>query len=223
MGYLPRAALDPMLICAPVPSDRALPVIGTRVGKGRFADCWDHVAIAIAEPGSRREVAHARKLGKAAVDFSRLILMDRAAIDHWQHEDSLDQLADFVFWGRDEAQLGKALGARRLPDTQHWGWTNLPVGDAEALADRAAQLKADHKWLVATDLRPHSHHFDVLAAARASPSGAGVLEVAGARVMVFFTSWGDGVFPVYLDVDQDQQPVRIRIQLAPVEPAAKPG
>jgi hypothetical protein len=206
------------LICAQVPSDRALAVIGTRVGKGRFAECWDHVAIALAEPGSRREVAHARKLGKTAVDFSRLILMDRAAIDHWQHEDSLDQLADFVFWGRDEAQLGKALGARRLPDTQHWGWTNLAVGDAEALADRAAKLKADHKWLLSTDLRPHSHHFDVLAAARASPSGAGVLEVAGARVMVFFTSWGDGVFPVYLDVDQDQQPVQVRIQLAPVEP-----
>jgi hypothetical protein len=31
---------------------------------------------------------------------------------------------------------------------------------------------------------------------------------------MFFTSWGDGVFPIYLDVDHDDQPVRIRIQLA---------
>lgn len=224
MGYLPREALDPMLICAPVPGDRALPVVGTRVGKGRFAACWDHVAIELAEP-DHGEIAHSRKLGEAAVDFARLICMDRAAIDHWRHEDSLDQLADFVFWGRDEAALAKTLGARRLPPGagDGYGWTNLPLAEAEAKADRAAELKSEHKWLLATDLRPHSHHFEALARARASPSGAGVLELGGARVLLFFTSWGDGVFPVYLDADQDARPVRIRIQLAPADSKAPPG
>jgi len=222
MGYLPREALDPMLICAPVPSDRALAVVGTRVGAGRFAACWDHVAIELAGP-DRHDVAHARKLGEAACDFARLICMDRAAIDHWQHEDSLDQLADFVFSGRDEAQLAKALGAKRLPHGGGHGFTDLPLAEAEAKADRAAELKAEHKWLLVTELRPHSHHFDALAAARASPSGAGVLEIGGARVLLFFTSWGNGVYPVYLDVDQDARPVRIRIQLAPVEAKAPDG
>jgi hypothetical protein len=212
MGYLPRAALDPMLICAPVPSDRALPVIGTRVGGGRFAACWDHVAIQLGD--DPHPVTRARKLGEAPADFARLICMDRAAIDHWQHEDSLDQLADFVFWGRDEAALAKALGARRLAAGDGHGWHDLPIADAEALADRAAALKAEHKWLLSAELRPHSHHFDVLAAARASPTGAGVLEVGGARVLLFFTSWGDGVFPVFLDVDADDRPVQVRIQLA---------
>lgn len=224
MGYLPREALDPMLICALVPSDRALAVVGTRVGKGRFSDCWDHVAIDLALAGpDRPEIARARKLGEAAVDFARLICMDRAAIDHWRHEDSLDQLADFVFWGRDAAALAKAIDAKRLSNSDGYGWANLPLAEAEAKADRAAQLKSENKWLLATDLRPHSHHFDALAAARASPSGAGVLEVGGARVLLFFTSWGDGVYPVYLDVDQDGRPVRIRIQLAPAESNAPPG
>jgi len=94
------------------------------------------------------------------------------------------------------------------------------LAEAEAKADRAAQLKSENKWLLATDLRPHSHHFDALAAARASPSSAGVLEVGGARVLLFFTSWGDGVYPVYLDADQDGRPVQIRIQLAPAESKA---
>ena len=222
MGYLPREALDPMLICAPVPSDRALAVVGTRVGAGRFAACWDHVAIELAGP-DRHDVAHARKLGEAACDFARLICMDRAAIDHWQHEDSLDQLADFVFSGRDEAQLAKALGAKRLPHGGGHGFTDLPLAEAEAKADRAAELKAEHKWLLVTELRPHSHHFDALAAARASPSGAGVLEIGGARMLLFFTSWGNGIYPVYLDVDQDARPVRIRIQLAAVEAKAPDG
>jgi hypothetical protein len=246
MGYLPRETLDMMLICAEVPRDRPLAVVGTRVGKGRFADCWDHVAIELAErappaalpeardarpgavaPGTagsvRREVLHTRKLGEAAVDFARLICMDRAAIDHWQHEDSLDQLADFVFWGRDEAALARALGARRLPGGDGYGWIDLPMAEAEAKADRAAQLKSENRWLLATDLRPHSHHFDALAAARASPGGAGVLDVGGARVLLFFTSWGDGVFPVYADLDHEDRPVRIRIQLAPADSSATPG
>jgi hypothetical protein len=221
MGYLPREALEPMLICAKVPADRALAVTATRVGKGRFADAWDHVAIALGAPG-HHDVARSVKLGKAAVDFARLIAMDRAAIDHWRHEDSLDQLADFVFWGRDEAQLAKALGAKRLTPAEGYGWIDLPFAEAEALADRAAALKAENHWLLSTELRPHSHHFDILAAARASPSGTGVLEVGGARVLLFFTRWGDGVYPVFLDVDHDDQPIQLRIQLAPVEapPAA---
>ena len=208
VGYLPRPALEPALVIADVPRDRELAVVGRRVGKGRFADCWDHVAIAIHDG----EVAHAKKLGEAGVDFARLICMDRSALDHWNHEDSLDGLADFVFWGRDEIQLAKAMRAPRIPDG--YGWTDLSVAEAEAKSDRAAVLKAENHWLLGMDLRPHSHHFHALAAARASRCGAGMLEVGGATTCLFFTSWGDGVFPIYLDVDHDDQPVRIRIQLA---------
>jgi hypothetical protein len=208
VGFLPRPALEPALVVADVPRDRELAVVGQRVGKGRFADCWDHVAITIDDG----EVAHAKKLGEAGVDFARLICMDKGALDHWQHEDSLDGLADFVFWGRDEIQLAKAMRAPRIRDG--YGWTDLPVAEAEAKADRAAVLKADNHWLLAMDLRPHSHHFHALAAARASRCGAGMLEVGGATTCLFFTSWGDGVFPIYLDVDHDDRPLRIRIQLA---------
>jgi hypothetical protein len=217
MGYLPRDVIEPMLICAAVPADRALAVIGVRVGSGRFAACWDHVAIELVEPGpdgARPMIARSRKLGEAAVDFARLLCIDRAALDHWRHEDSLDQLADFVFWGRDAEALAKALGARRLAGSAGHGWTDLAMAEAEVIADRAAALKAEHKWMLVSELRPHSHHFDILAAARASPSGAGVIELAGARALMFFTSWGEGVFPVYVDSGADEQPLRIRIQLA---------
>src|SRR5262249_12531120 len=88
------------------------------------------------------------------------------------------------------------------------------VVEAEARAQRAEQLKADHHWLLATDLRPHSHHFHALAAARNSPNGAGTIEVGGAEVCLFFTSWGDGVFPVFLDLDHEDRPVQVRVQLA---------
>lgn len=207
VGYLPRPALEPSLVIADVPGDRPLAVIGTRVGSGRFADCWDHVAVKIADG----EVASSKKLGEAGVDFARLVAMDHGALDHWRHEDSLDGLADFVFWGRDAAQLAKAIGAPA--NKEGHGWTDLAVADAEARADKAERIKAQKHLLLATDLRPHSHHFQALAAARKSPQGAGTIDVAGAKVCLFFTSWGDGVFPIYLDFDHDDRPVQVRVQL----------
>jgi len=211
MGYLPRPALEPAIVTASVPADRPLSVVGVPVGTGRFSDCWDHVAVVL----GAGEVHASKKLGEAGVDFARLVCMDHAALDHWQHEDSLDGRADFVFWGRDQVQLAKVMNASRTKDG--YGWINLPVAEAEAKADEVARRKASNKWLLATDYRPHSHHFHALAAARKSPLGAGALELADTKLLVFFTSWGDGVFPIYLDLDGDGHPVQIRVQLATLQ------
>ncbi len=208
VGYLPREALEPAIVKATVPADRPLRVVGAPVGKGRFSDCWDHVAIELA-PG---EVQFSKKLGEAGVDFARLICMDHAALDHWQHEDSLDGKADFIFWGRDEAQLARAMRAKKA--SEGYGWTDLTIEEAEKKADEAARLKSDNRWLFAADYRPHTHHYYVLAKARSNPRGAGTLELAGTQLLLFFTSWGDGVFPIYLDFDADEHPVQVRIQLA---------
>lgn len=211
VGYMPRDTLEPAIVTCDVPRDRPLSVTGTRVARGRFADCWDHVSIDLGQG----DIYNTKKLGEAGVDFARLVCMDHAALDHWQHDESLDGLADVVFWGRDEGELAKALKAPRTKEG--YGWIDLPVADAEAKVFEAEILKADNKWLLNIDFRPHSHHFHALAAARAAPSGAGTLALADTQMMLFFTSWGDGVFPIYLDLDHDDKPVRIRIQLATEE------
>jgi hypothetical protein len=217
IGYLPREALEPALVTTAVPKGKPLSIIGKRVGKGRYADCWDHVAVAL----GKGEVAHSEKLGEAGVDFARLVCMDHGALDHWQHEDSLDGKADFVFWGRDAAELAKAMRAKS--NAEGYGWRNLAVAEAEAKALAAEKLKAEHRWLLATDFRPHSHHFHALAAARKSKQGAGTIAVGNAKVCLFFTSWGDGVFPIYLDVDHDDRPVQIRVQLQTAASNAAPA
>jgi hypothetical protein len=210
-GYLPREALEPAIVTANVPADRPLAVVATPMGSGRFADCWRHVCVVI----GGGEVHTSRKLGEAGVDFARLVCMDHAALDHWVHEDSLDGRADFLFWGRDEKHLAASMRAPWSRDG--YGWTDLPVAEAEAKGDEAARRKAANKWLLATDYRPHSHHYRALAAARDSTHRAGTLELAGTTLLLFFTSWGDGVFPIYLDLDADDRPVRVRIQLATAE------
>ena len=214
VGFLPRGALEPQIVRTDVPSDRELTIIGTRVGKGQFADCWDHVSITLADG----DVHQSKKLGEAGVDFARLACLDLKALDHWKHEDSLDGLADVVFWGRDDAALAKAL---RAPKTSEgYGWRDLDLMDAESKVMEAEILKAENDWLLNVDFRPHSHHFHALAAARENPAGAGGLEVGGSKMLLFFTSWGDGVFPIYLDLDATDRPVRVRIQLATAESSA---
>lgn len=213
-GYLPRPALEPAIVKARVPADRELEVVGARVGRGRFADCWDHIAVVLGDG----EVHASKKLGEAGVDFARLVCVDHGALDQWQHEESLDGLADVMFWGRDEKALAAAMRAPRT--REGYGWSNLTVAAAEAKLMEAERKKAENKWLLATDFRPHSHHFHALAAARANPKGAGEMDLGGTRMLLFFTSWGDGVYPIYLDTDHDDHPVRVRIQLATAESTA---
>jgi hypothetical protein len=208
VGFLPRHALEPMIVTCDVPTDRALPLTGTRVAAGEFADCWDHLTIELA-PGPSH---NATKLGDAAVDFARLVCVDKAALSSWHHDESLDGKADVIFWGRDDAQLAKALKAPRT--SEGYGWSDLTIDNAESKVFEAEILKAEFNWMLNVDYRPHSHHFLALAAARAHPAGAGQLELAKTQMMLVFTTWGDGVFPVYLERDADHQPVRIRIQLA---------
>ncbi|MBA3452444.1 MAG: hypothetical protein H0T42_05030 [Deltaproteobacteria bacterium] len=211
VGFLPRGALEPQIVRTDVPRDRELTITGSRVGRGRFADCWDHVSVNLADG----DVHQSKKLGDAGVDFARLACLDLAALDHWKHEDSLDGLADVVFWGRDDAALAKALKAPK--SKEGYGWRDLDLMDAESKVMEAEILKAENDWMLNVDFRPHSHHFHALAAARVNPAGAGGLEVGGSKMLLFFTSWGDGVFPIYLDLDAEDRPVRVRIQLSTAE------
>ena len=208
LGFLPREAMEPAIIKTAAPADHPLAVIGHRVGKGRYGDCWDHVIVKLAAG----EVTHSTKLGEAGVDMARLVCMDYAALDAWKHEDSLDGKADVVFWGRDEKAAAKATGAK--PTGEGYGWTNLSFEAADAKQLEVDKLKAAAHWGLAIDFRPHSHHFYALAEARKSKAGAGSIEVGGATIVLFFTTWGDGVFPVFLDLDAADQPVQLRIQLA---------
>lgn len=208
LGFLPREAMEPAIIRADVPSDRPLDIVGYRVGKGRYADCWDRVVVKLTDG----EVTHWVKLGEAGVDFARLICMDYRALDDWKHEDSLDGKADVVFTGRDEKFAAKSTGAK--PTGEGYGWSNLSLEAADAKQLDIDKRKAAAKWAISIEFRPHSHHYYAVAEARKSKLGAGTIDVGGAQVCLFFTSWGDGVFPVFVDLDAAEQPVQVRIQLA---------
>lgn len=195
---------------AGVPRDRPLPVFGVRLEGGEAKNLWQAIFIDIV-PGA--EAGSTLELGSVTVDTARLMLADADALAAWVHDETVDGLADFVFWGRDAEGAATATNALALGEDT-FGWVDLPYDAAVERGMGVEQYRDDHGLLFATDFRPHSHHHAMLAQMRESPTESGTLEVGAAALVAFFTMWGDGQFPVLLDLDAEGNPTRCGIYFA---------
>ena len=206
------------IVVAGVPTDRPLTVMGARMppdgpDAGRWRSVWLECA-----PGA--EVRDSQLVSHVVADHARLMFADIEALGHWEHERPLDGCADCIFWGRDAEQVAQATDANDLGD-DNWGWLDLSGREAAERGMRVLRLQNEHGYRLALDFRPHSHHYLVMQQVRSTPTESGTIEVGGARVCTFMTSWGDGYFPVYLDLDAVRQLVRIRIDLGNDEIVAR--
>jgi hypothetical protein len=153
------------------------------------------------------------------VDYARLLIADVDAISSWQHQESLDGLADFVFWGRDAELAAQKLNAPRTGPSE-FGWANVRSDFAQERGLTVEEYREKQDLQFATDYRPHSHHWRVMKPTRESSTESGVTEVGGATVCNFMTSWGDGLFDVHRDLDESGRLVRIRIELRVTDTAS---
>lgn len=197
-----------------VPGDCDLPVRGTRMDpEGPDAGRWRSVWVEIGTDEPVRSV----EVGCVLVDEARLIFTDPVALKHWRSDEAIDGRADVVFWGRDSATVAEEFGAGIVSHSygqMTFGWTDLPVADAFDLAGRLHERHSDPLVKFAFDFRPHDDHYSVLTQMRASKTESGTIRVAEANVTGFFTSWGDGAFPVFRDIASDGRMCRLRVELA---------
>lgn len=194
-----------------LPRDRPLPVFGVRLEGGEFKGLWQAVFVDFV-PEQPDEV-RTLELGPVVVDAARLLLADADALGAWVHDAPIDGRADFVFWGKDAEATARATSAPALEEGT-FGWTDLPHDEAVERGTAVEQHREEHGLRFATDFRPHSHHHAMLAQMRGSPTESGTLTVGGARLVGFFTMWGDGQFPVLLDLDAEGRPTRCGIYFA---------
>src|SRR5207247_237226 len=101
-----------------VPRDRSMPVVAEGMQAGPDQGRWRHIALLCNETA---KVARSDQVGYVGVDYARLMFADVDALAEWQHEDSLDGLADFVFWGRDAKKAARRTKAPQQGDHE-WGW-----------------------------------------------------------------------------------------------------
>ncbi len=215
---------------AGLPRDRSLPVWGCRRTGPEFAGRWHEIGIDLVErPVPARTEAH----GWIAVDEARILLGDADAIGAWEHHRPADGLMDLVFWGADAGAAAREFGAPALsstrttdssergPEPTEFGWSGLDLQEGLQVATELEHVRRARGWKLAIDVRPHSDHWRATEAARASGQGAGVVDVGGARMCLFFTGWGDGVYEVLADYDATGALVRVRIVLGSEQTLAR--
>lgn len=196
-----------------VPRDPKLPVLGQRMSRaGLDADRWHSVwvEVADAEPVSSLEA------GYVLVDEARLMFADPTALNEWRGDVPADGLADLAFWGRDATAVADRVGASVLQSSgrEIFGWADRPVAEIIELGQQLQAIHEDPSLKFAMDFRPHDDHQRLLAIARESPTESGTIDVGGAAVTGFFTTWGDGAFPVFRDLDANGSTCRFRVELA---------
>lgn len=175
---------------------------------------WSWMTVQIADRD--QAVASSTYVGVVLVDFARFAFADADALAAWEHDDPADGLADVVFWGRSQAEAAQAMGAPEVttPGDAGYGWTDLTLDEAVTRGRAVLDwVDSDGERKLMVDLRPHSHHWQVMREARASATGSGAIEVGGARILFAMTGRGDGFFPVYADRDASGALVALRINV----------
>ncbi|MFS8197841.1 hypothetical protein ACLVWQ_04050 [Streptomyces sp. CWNU-52B] len=200
----------PVVAVGGLPRDRPLPVLATDTG----------VVVAVAPAPAVPPVppvpsVRSVDLGEIRVDWARLLLGDADALDLWRHDEPVDGLADVAFWGAAEDAAVAEFAAPELGEPGEEGvkgWTGLPVPDAMRLAGTLFDWKdADPRRRLMVDFRPHSHHWQIMRAVRASPVAAGTVEVGGARVLCAMTGQGDGRLPVAAELGPTGRLLSVRV------------
>jgi hypothetical protein len=192
-----------------LPANRALPVFGERVTEGTEAGRWSRVWLQCTQESP---ILRSERVGYAMVDWARLMFADVDSLRSWEHERPIDGQADFVFWGLDAGHLAELSQAPQLDD-RAYGWINMPIEETIKQGERVEALRETHSLKVATDFRPHSHHYAVLSQIRESVTESGTVKVGNALLCAFMTTWGDGIYDVYRDFGPDGQLVRVRIEM----------
>ncbi|WP_209439755.1 hypothetical protein [Streptomyces flavochromogenes] len=201
----------PVVAVGGVPRDRHLPVLATRVDRGDGAgERWSEISIRMNEGQAVSSVS----LGDIGVDWARVLFGDVDALSIWQHDESIDGLADVAFWGAAVDEAAAAFDAPELGELGEdgvRGWAGLPVPEAMDRAHALQRWKDETGRRMAVDFRPHSHHWQIMRQVRASHVEAGSVELGDARVLCAMTSWGDGFFPVLAELDSSGVLLAVRV------------
>jgi hypothetical protein len=196
-----------------LPAGRPLRVCGVRMpddspDRGRWHSVWVEV--------DEQSPARTEDIGYVFVDEARLAFAASDALTAWRTDGPVDGLADLAFWGRDAPVLVERTGAGVL-DGDTYGWTDLSAQDALERARDLYRAKESEGPRFALDLRPHDDHHRLLSLARTAPTESASIEIGGDVVCGFFTSWGDGAFPVRRDLAADGTLCRVRVEVGAPE------
>jgi hypothetical protein len=196
-----------------------LPIHATPVQQGEFAGRWRSIDVVI-DPNL--PVVRSAAIQGVMVEHGQMVCADLDAFGQFRMWDSLDGLADFVFWGKDAPAIAEKFQAPRLDD-RNYGWVNVPEAEIGKLAKAVQDRIASEKLYAAVDYRPHRNLEKLNAQIRHSGSESGHVQLAGVAACGFRNGWGDGIFTVARDFDAADRLVRIRLDVGNDETQSRMG
>ncbi|WP_405436537.1 hypothetical protein OG373_06250 [Streptomyces avidinii] len=204
----------PVVVVGGVPRDCHLPVLASRVDFGdSVGPRWSEMSIRMSDARAESSVS----LGDIGVDWARVLFGDADALNAWQHDEPVDGLADVAFWGAAADEAAAAFAAPELGEPGEdgvRGWTGLAVAEAMKKARAVMNWKEETGHRLMVDFRPHSHHWQVMRQVRASEFEAGTVDIGDARLLCAMTTWGDGYFPAFADLDASGAVVAVRVRFS---------
>ncbi len=194
---------------ADVPRDRSLPIFATPMPDGEFTGRWRTIDIVIdAEAIASRSVSTEGVM----VEHGQLLCSDLEAFGEFRMWESLDGLADFVFWGEEAVGVAAVFQAAKLGEREY-GWKDLPIEEIDQHA-QAVQNHIEKNGLnVGVDYRPHCNLEKLNRQIRENDLEAGQVLLGQAKTCGFSNRWGDGIFEVVRDFDSTGRLIRIRLDV----------
>ncbi|WP_406110207.1 hypothetical protein OG698_45740 [Streptomyces sp. NBC_01003] len=204
----------PVVAVGGVPRDRHLPVMASRADLGNgVGPRWLEISVRVSDA----PVESSMPLGDIGVDWARVLFGDTDALNSWQHDEPVDGLADVAFWGAAADEAAVTFAAPELGEPGEdgvRGWSGLAMPEAMEKARALLRWKEESGRRMMVDFRPHSHHWQVMRQVRASEVEAGTVDIGDARLLCAMTSWGDGYFPVFADLDPSGAVVAVRVRFS---------
>ncbi len=170
---------------------------------------YDRVSVEFVPDGV---VVHDEPAGEIGVDSGTILIGDRATLEHWEPEKSVDGLFDGSFWAKGANRVAKKVGASELWDGVY-GWVDCTRTEIRR-HERAVELvRQEVGWWKGLSVEPHSHLNLLMREIQRSRLGIGTIAVNGVNVVGLRTVRGDGFYPVSRGLDADGKLVRIAIDL----------
>ena len=192
-----------------LPTDRSMKVIGIPMPEGEFAGRWQQIDVIV---DAEAKIKDSQTVEGVMVEHGQLMFVGLSPLGEFRMWESLDGLADFVFWGPDAPNLAKDVKADDLGSGE-FGWKDRPDdaigGDAHRVQDR---VEADG-LAVAVDYRPHCNLEKMNAKMRVSDEDTAQISLGSHKVVGCGNRWGDGIFAVTRLLDRGGRVARVRVEL----------
>lgn len=185
------------------------PVVGVPFTEGEFEGRWQHIDVVFDEAA---EAAREVEVQGVMVDHGQLLFSGLEPLGQFRMWESLDGLADYVFWGSDAKQLSQAVGAISTGEGQ-FGWRDVAIEQIGVRANEVQRRIQAEKLRVAVDYRPHCNLERLNAALRQSSEDAAAIRIGDSRVVGCNNRWGDGIFGVTRTTSVTGDTLRVRVNL----------